>query len=96
MHVRRRPVQCTRQSTGEESDIGWDRAKNRVERKARTLVFFIGMPTELVRDLDKEEINYVQATIRAAFRTILANAIESQNFAENTDTEQGNKRFKQN
>ena len=50
---------------GKKATTDEERAKKRVERKARTLVFFIGMPTELVRDLDKEEVSYVQATIRA-------------------------------
>ena len=69
---------------GKKATSDEDRARQRTERKARTLVFFIGMPTELVRELDKEEMKYVQSIIRAAFRTILAGAIESQNFAESS------------
>ena len=81
---------------GKKISTDEERARNRAERKLRTLVFFIGMPTELVRELDKEDIAYVQATIRAAFRSILADVIESQHFAEKAETAHGNKKFKQN
>ena len=60
-----------------------------------TILFFIGMPTELVRDLSANEVNYIQSVIRSAFRTILSDKIESMNFAEEVVTPQGNKRFKQ-